>query len=341
MNDRLSYPTRPDCCYILTGAAGHLGSALLRELAGRPCEVRALVLPGETLQVEAPNIRRFEGDVRDGETLRPLFENAADRFFVVLHAAGLITISAELPPALRAVNVDGTKNLLALSREAGVRRFVDVSSVHALPALQKGQTIREIASFSPEAVVGGYAKTKAEASQAVLDAARDGLDAVVVHPSGILGPYDCGKNHLVQMVREYLTGRLGAVVRGGYDFVDVRDVAHGCLLAAERGKAGECYLLSGHYLELRDLLAAAGESRGLRPPVALPFWLAEGAVPLIALWASLSGTRPLYTRYALHTVASNGCFCREKAEHELGYASRDMAETIRDTVAWLCENGAV
>lgn len=341
MDAELSYPMQPACCYILTGAAGHLGSALLRELAGRPCEVRVLTLPGEELQIEAPNIRRFDGDVRNIESLRPLFQNADGHFFVVLHAAGLITISAELPPALYAVNVDGTKNLLALSREAGVRRFVDVSSVHALPALRRGQTIREIDSFSPDRVVGGYAKTKAEASQSVLDAARGGLDAVVVHPSGIMGPYDCGKNHLVQMVREYLTGQLGAVVRGGYDFVDVRDVARGCLLAAERGKTGECYLLSGHYLELRSLLAAAGETCGKKPPVALPFWVAEGAVPLIALWARLSGTRPLYTRYALHTVASNGSFCREKAERELGYCVRGMDETVRDTVAWLRQNGAV
>ena len=326
---------------LLTGAAGHLGSAILRELAGKPCEIRALTLPGETLQFEAPNISRFVGDIRAPETLRPFFADLQGRRVTVIHAAGLITISAELPPSLYDVNVTGTKNLLRLSREAGVARFVDVSSVHALTELPKGQLIREQRSFSPDAVVGGYAKTKAEASQAVLDAAANGLDAVVGHPSGIIGPYDCGGNHLVQMVREFVSGKLGAVVRGGYDFVDVRDVAHGCLLAAENGQSGACYILSGRFLEMRALLALVAGECGRKAPPALPLWLAEGAVPLIALWAKLSGTRPLYTRYALHTVSSNGCFSCARAEEELGYTHRGIDETVRDTVAWLRQNGAL
>lgn len=320
---------------ILTGAAGHLGSALLRMLAGSAAEVRALVLPGDALQIEAPNIRRFEGDVCQIETLRPLFENAEGRSLVVLHAAGIITISEELPPALRAVNVGGTLNLLRLSAEYGVSRFVDVSSVHALPVLPAGQTIREITAFSPALVAGGYAKTKAEAAQAVLDAGKTGLDVVVVHPSGILGPYDAGGNHLVQMLSEYLRGQLPAVVRGGYDFVDVRDVARGCLLAAKCGRRGECYLLSGHYAEIGELLSLAAACSGGKTPLVLPLWLAHGAVPFVELGAKLSGRRPLYTRYALQTVAANGSFSCEKAESELGYTRRPLAETVRDTVGWL------
>lgn len=325
--------------YIVTGAAGHLGTALLRELSASGAEVAALTLPGETLQFEAPSVRRFEGDVRDAASLRPLFESAAGRETVVLHAAGIITIAEELPPALREVNVGGTENLLALSREYGVRRFVDVSSVHAIPELPHGQVIREVAAFSPDAVVGGYAKTKAEAAQAVLEAGRAGLDVVVVHPSGILGPYDRGGNHLVQMALEYARGQLPAVVQGGYDFVDVRDVAHGCLLAAQRGRAGECYILSGRYLRLGTLLTAVGDHCGRRPPLVLPIGLAGAAVPLIELGARISGSRPLYTRYSLRTVASNSRFSCEKAERELGYTRRPMTETLRDMARWLAEAG--
>ena len=96
--------------------------------------------------------------------------------------------------------------------------------------------LTEVDHFSPESVEGAYAKTKAEASQAVLDMVREGLNAVIVHPSGILGPYDRSGNHLVQMVTDYLEGRLPACVKGGYDFVDVRDVAKGCLLAMDKGR---------------------------------------------------------------------------------------------------------
>ena len=154
-------------------------------------------------------------------------------------------------------------------------RLVHVSSVHAIPEPPQGQVIREVDAFDPELVVGGYAKAKAEATQAVLEAAEVGLDAVVVHPSGILGPYDNGSNHLVHMVKTFLTGKLPGVVRGGYDFVDVRDVAKGCLLAAQSGKKGRCYILSGRFSEIRELLALAGRQIGRRVPPLMPQPLAK------------------------------------------------------------------
>lgn len=134
-----------------------------------------------------------------------------------------------------------------------------MSSVHAIPEMAYRETIYEAGFFSAASVVGGYAKTKAEATQSVLDASRKGLQAVIVHPSGIIGPYDKGNNHLVQLVIEYMNGKLPVCVKGGYDFVDVRDVAAGCLLAAEKGKQGQCYILSGHYLSIQDMLSGAGK----------------------------------------------------------------------------------
>lgn len=135
------------------------------------------------------------------------------------------------------MNVNGTKNVIALCREFGVRRLVYVSSVHAIPDTDSMSVLKEIKEFSPEKVVGGYARTKAEATQAVLSAVQGGLDAVIVHPSGIIGPYDRSGNHLVQLVNDYLSGRIPVCVKGGYDLVDVRDVAYGCLMAAEKGRA--------------------------------------------------------------------------------------------------------
>lgn len=206
--------------------------------------------------MQAEHITYCPGDVRDPDSLKSLFAQAGPDTLVI-HAAGIIDISGQLSPALRAVNVEGTKHILHLCREYGVARLVHVSSVHAIPELPRGQTIREVEAFHPDQVVGGYAKAKAEATQAVLDAAGAGLDAVVVHPSGILGPYAAKGNHLVQMVADYLGGRLPACVRGGYDFVDVRDVAEGCLAAARRGRRGECYILSGRHYAVREVLDMA------------------------------------------------------------------------------------
>lgn len=320
--------------YLITGAAGHLGSTILRLLAGGVDEAVGLILPGETPAVTAGNIRYVCGDVREAESLRSLFQGA-DSNSTVIHTAGLISIAAKVSPSVRAVNVGGTENMLHLSREYGVGRFIYTSSVHAIPERPKSQIIQETDAFSPEQVVGGYAKTKAEATQRVLDAARGGFPAMVVHPSGIIGPYDNGHNHLTQLTADYLRGKLPLCVKGGYDFVDVRDVARGCLLAAEKGTPGRCYILSGHYLSIRELLARAGELVGRKPPRIVPMPLAKLVAPLVQAMAKIQHRRPLYTRYSLYTLTSNGNFSNERARTELGYRPRDIAETIRDMAQWL------
>lgn len=320
--------------YIVTGAAGHLGSTLVQKLLKRGDVVRGLVLPGEK-PPEHANFTAVRGDVRDRESLLPLFENTGGADVVVFHTAGIIDISEEVSPALYDVNVNGTRNIVALCAAYKVRRLVYVSSVHAIPEQDKLQVLEEVRAFSPDDVNGGYAKTKAEATQIVLDAARDGLDTVVVHPSGILGPYDASRNHLVQMVADYLHGKLPACVRGGYDFVDVRDVVDGCIAAAEHGKAGECYILSNRHYDVKDVLAMVrGTSGGRKLPV-LPMWMARACAPLMAWIAKLRKSRPLYTRYSLYTLESNDRFSHDKATRELGYHPRDLRATIRDTVAWL------
>ena len=252
---------------------------------------------------------------------------------IVIHTAGIIDISNHVSPELYDVNVSGTKNILALCREYPVKRLVYVSSVHAIPEQKRGNVTGEIRDFSPDAVVGGYAKTKAEATREVRRAAQEGLDAVVVHPSGILGPYDRSGNHLVQMVAEYLQGTLPACVKGGYDFVDVRDVAEGCLLAAEKGRKGECYILSDRYCEIREVLEIAGAVSGKKKLPVLPLWMAKMAAPFIQLHARRKKRRPLYTAYSLHVLGTGERFSHKKATEELGYHPRDLKVTIRDMVA--------
>ena len=178
-------------------------------------------------------------------------------------------------------------------------------------------------------------KTKAEATQAVLDAVACGLDAVIVHPSGILGPYDTSRNHLVQLVSDYIHGHLPACVRGGYDFVDVRDVAQGCLAAADFGRTGECYILSNRHYEIKELLGMIRSLQGGKKVPSLPLWMAKIATPFIELDAKRRHRRPLYTRYSLYTLQSNDKFSHDKATKELGYHPRDLYQTLADTIAWM------
>ena len=318
--------------FIITGANGHLGGTIVRMLNGRPVQVRGLVF-GDKKKQDTGSIHYYSGDVREPETLRPLFEGCEDMETIVIHTAGIIDISNHVSPELYDVNVNGTKNILALCREYPVKRLVYVSSVHAIPEQKRGNVTGEIRDFSPDAVVGGYAKTKAEATREVRRAAQEGLDAVVVHPSGILGPYDRSGNHLVQMVAEYLHGTLPACVKGGYDFVDVRDVAEGCLLAAEKGRKGECYILSDRYCEIREVLEIAGAVSGKKKLPVLPLWMAKMAAPFIQLHARRKKRRPLYTAYSLRVLGTGERFSHKKATEELGYHPRDLKVTIRDMVA--------
>ena len=298
--------------FIITGANGHLGGTIVRMLNGRPVQVRGLVF-GDKKKQDTGSIHYYSGDVREPETLRPLFEGCEDMETIVIHTAGIIDISNHVSPELYDVNVNGTKNILALCREYPVKRLVYVSSVHAIPEQKRGNVTREIRDFSPDAVVGGYAKTKAEATREVLRAAQD--------RSG---------NHLVQMVAEYLHGTLPACVKGGYDFVDVRDVAEGCLLAAEKGRKGECYILSDRYCEIREVLEIAGDVSGKKKLPVLPLWMAKMAAPFIQLHARRKKRRPLYTAYSLHVLGTGERFSHKKATEELGYHPRDLKDMVAE-----------
>lgn len=324
--------------YIVTGAKGHLGSTIIRLLQKRGETVRGLVLPSQKTG-DIPHVHYIAGDVCDKESLRPLFEKTEGCEVYVFHTAGIISIAKEVTPQMYAVNVDGTRNVLALCEEYKVKRLLYVSSVHAIPEVDHLSVLAEVEHFSPDLVVGGYAKTKAEATQAVLDAVGAGkLDAVIVHPSGILGPYDESGNHLVQMVKEYVTGKLPACVKGGYDFVDVRDVAVGCISALEKGKTGQCYILSNRHYEVKEVLGMAKKEGGGRKLPVLPMWVAKAAAPFMEWRAKRKKRRPLYTKYSLYTLSSNDKFSHDKATAELGYKPRDLRQTIADTVTWLKEH---
>ncbi len=323
--------------YYLTGASGHLGTALARKLLARGDAVTALCLPDE--QSPPEGVRVVRGDVRDPASLAPFFDGAGPDS-VVLHCAGIVSISSGFQQAVYDVNVTGTKNVVEACRAHAVGRLVYVSSVHAIPEQPAGQVVTETDCFDPALVKGLYAKTKAEATAYVLAAAREGVPAVIVHPSGILGPYDKGHGHLTALVLDYCRRRLTAAVRGGYDLVDVRDVAAGVLAAAERGRTGACYILSNRYCTVHELLDTLHEITGQKQiKTYLPQWFVRATAPLSELYYKLRGVPPLYTGYSIYTLSTNANFSHEKADRELGYKTRPLEQTLRDTVAFLRSAG--
>ena len=230
--------------YIITGANGFLGNNIIRLLQEEACDIRALVLPDDKLHsLEGLRCTVYRGDVTKNETLSEIFTVPDGAEVIVIHCAAIVTVKSKFNPKVYDVNVNGALNIAERALAIGAR-LVYVSSVHAIP--ERGQKIIcETKQFDPALVTGQYAKTKAETANALLKMVNErGLDCVIVHPSGMLGPYDFGHSHLTQLVLDFSNGKLTACVKGGYDFSDARDVAAGILSAAERGRTGECYILS-------------------------------------------------------------------------------------------------
>lgn len=324
--------------YIITGANGFLGNNLVRELTKNPNhEVRALVSSLDRADaLKGLRCKIFAGDVTKPDSLDKIFDVPQNAKVYVIHCAAIVYIKSKPNPVLHSVNVGGTQNIIDKTLEIGAK-LVYVNSIHAIPELPHGETMTEVDYFDPTKVEGAYAKSKAEAAQLVLDAVKNrGLDACIVHPSGIIGPYDFKTSHLTQLIIDTMNGRLKAGVKGGYDFVDVRDVVAGIIAACTRGKPGECYILSGRYVSVPDLLKMIAVASGRKPiKTYLPLWLAELTAPLSEIYYNIKKQPPLYTKYSLYTLRSNSNFSHAKADRELGYHPRPTEETITDTVKWL------
>lgn len=260
----------------------------------------------------------------------------------MIHCAAIVYIKSKYNQKVYDVNVNGTKNIIDKVLEKNAK-LVYVNSVHALPEKSNNELITEIQNFDEGKVVGEYAKSKAIAAKHVLEMVQNsGLDACIIHPSGIIGPNDFSNTHLTQLVIDFVNGRLKACVKGGYDFVDVRDVTNGVISACFNGKKGECYILSNRYVDIRELLDTISEVTGKKKiKSVLPMFFAKITAPLSEIYYRVLNQPPLYTRYSLYTLTSNSNFSNEKARKELGYNNRDLKDTIKDTIEWLSNNNKI
>jgi len=300
-------------------------------------KVRALLLPHETcpdfVSENRNNLREYVGNLCVKASLEQIFYEDAPSELVVIHCAGLISITSQKDNRMFEVNVGGTANIIEMCMRYPVKRLVYISSVHAIPLLPHGQTMQEVESFDPDKVQGQYDKTKAMATQLVLDAYKSGLDVVVIHPSGIIGPHGLPTGNMSHLVKCYIDGKLPLVIHGEYDFVDVRDVANGIISAAIRGGNGECYILSNRLISFGEIFETLSKICGnKRKSVYIPIWIAKAVTPFTELYYFLADKTPLFTKYSLRKLSENGSYSNEKAKRELDYYTRPLEETLSDTV---------
>jgi len=322
--------------FIVTGAAGHLGGAITEKLNEQKKTVFILCLPDEKHIPQGEYIKVFYGDVCDIGSLTGMFEDSARYDVTLIHCAGIVSISSRFDQRVYDVNVKGTTNIISLCDKYDVGKLVYISSVHAIPEPAEDEVITETDHFSPRDVVGLYAKTKAEATNCVLEYIKSGHNASIIHPSGIVGPGDYGRGHITQLVIDFYKGGLTSGVGGGYDFVDVRDVADGVLSCCENSRSGESYILSGKYCKVCEILSMLHEITGKRKiKRILPLWFVKLTAPLCELYYRILKQPPLFTAYSLYTLNSHAKFSNEKAKRELKYETRPMRQTLIDTVNWL------
>jgi dihydroflavonol-4-reductase len=321
---------------LVTGATGHIGNVLVRQLVQAGKDVCAMILPGEdTTSLHNTGIEMIEGDVLDSPSLKSAFEGVN----TVYHLAGVISILPGKNQLVRRVNVEGTQNVLKAAIYSGVRRLVYTSSIHAIARAPHGTLIDESLPFDAANPYGEYDRSKAQASLEVLEAVRNGLDAVIVCPTGVIGPNDYRGSEMGQIIRGCLQHKAQWYVDGAYDFVDVRDVARGLIQAERYGRSGQTYILSGERLTIARLLDTIREITGDNfPRLKVPVSLARLAALFTPLFYRISRIPPRFTSYSLEVLASNANISHARAQRELGYSARPLYESIADTVSWFLAN---
>jgi len=280
-------------------------------------------------------VEQLVGDVLDPGSLKPAMHGVE----TVFHLAGVISIMPGKNPLVWKVNVEGTRNVLEAARRTGIRRLVYTSSIHAIARAPHGVAMDESLGFDQNNPYGEYDRSKAAASLEVQKAAAEGLDAVIVCPTGVIGPYDFRGSEMGEVLRSASEARTMFYVEGAYDFVDVRDVADGMIAAHAHGRRGESYILSGQRLSVRYMLETVREVTGKAfASIKIPFSLAEFAARFTPWYYQRTKAKPRFTPYSLEVLQSNSNISHAKAALELGYHSRPAIETITDTVRWIFEN---
>jgi len=321
----------------VTGASGHVGNTLCRELVSRGFGVKALVHKDKNNLVQI-GAEMIQGDLLDLGSLKELCRDAD----IVYHLAAKIAIDERERDKVYQTNVEGTRNVIEACREKRNRRLIHFSSIHVFDPFPLDKELDEARPVITRSRMI-YEQSKAVSEKLVMEATRNGLDAVILTPTAIVGPYDFKPSFLGRALIQIFRNTLPMLVPGGYDWVDVRDVAEAAIRAAEKGRRGERYILSGTWLSLKELSALMSAITGQKTPsIIVPQIVALIGTPFIGFYSRLKNELPLYTRDSLEILSnSNRNISHAKAADELNYSPRPIEITIKDTFEWFKQAGFI
>ena len=314
---------------VVTGAGGFLGSVLVRELVARGRSVRAIIR-SNAKALEELDIEIVTADIRDSSSIDRALAGAES----VFHLASVISLSGDRSGSVSATNIDGARNVAEAALKNGVKRFIHCSSIHVFDLKDHGKTINEntirVTTDSPV-----YDRTKYAGEIAVRDLIKMGLPAVVIHPTGVIGPGDHRPSRMGQVLIDLSSKKLPALISGGFNWVDVRDVCVGALAAEEFGRIGESYILSGQWHSTRQLATFGEEITGTPPPnFDLPMWLAQGIAPIGSLLGNISSNEYRLNSDTVSALKAARKISSAKAETELGFKSRPIRNSVHDAYKW-------
>lgn len=324
--------------YIITGGTGFLGFVLVQELVARG------YYPIKVITRSQKQVDRFAGldinfafgDILDRDFI---FEQITPNS-VVFHLAGIVDIGLRKNTMMERVNIEGCKNVVEACIINKTQRLIYTSSVAIISPLKDKEFLFEPTDIMVDTLADEYSRTKAIATKFVIDKINTSdLEAVVLYPSAIIGPYDYNISNVGQAVLDYMNNNIFAYIKGAYNFVDVRDVADGIIKAYEKGRNGEGYILSGEVITIKEMFLILNEKLSRKKlPMKLPLWLVKICLPIVELHYRFRRKKPIFSSCSLKTLNQNCQFSNIKARKELDFNPRSAKESIIDTVDWFYEN---
>jgi dihydroflavonol-4-reductase len=323
--------------FLVTGATGFVGSHVARVLLARGHAVRALVRPASPARALAGmKVERATGDLRDADSIRAALQGVDG----VFHVAADYRLWAPRPEEIYENNVAGTKNLLAEARRAGISKFVYTSTVATVAVARPGPLPDERTQSALEEMVGHYKRSKWLAEQAALSAAAEGLPVVIVNPTTPVGPGDWKPTPTGRIIVDFLQSKMPGYMDTGLNLVAVEDAAEGHLLALEKGRSGERYILGGRNMTLREILETLARLTGRPAPrLRIPYGVAYTAGWIENLWSRLAGKEPQIPLEGVRMARHKMFVECSRAERELGFRPGPVEQALERAVHWYVENG--